>query len=185
MCLIGMFKQRKRDTYLVFYTIITSLVLFVFNGLQGHRYLLPLFPFLLYFAYCQIGQNTITKGLLMSFITLMVLYNVYHVYLVRTHKISTDYSTAPLTMEMYDFVRSTVKDHEHVYFMKPRVLNLYTDVHAITGDEDTIEEVSNRVEYMILYRNRSDYNAFHSYCVNQSYPLLFENEWFEIYNVDR
>lgn len=185
ICFIGMWKQRKRDTYLVFYSIITALVLFVFNGIVGHRYLLPFFPFLLYFAYTQVGKYNLTKGLLLSIGALMILYNCYHIYLVRTHKILLDESTSPESMEMYSFVKETVKGNESVYFMRPRVLNLYTDVHALTGNANTLDEITNRVNYMVLYKEHLEYQDFHSYCLSHNYPLIFESEWFEIYVVGK
>ena len=185
VCAIGMWKRFKMDGYLVFYCVINALVLFVFNGLQGHRYLLPLFPFLLYFAYQMVGERTFVKGILISLMIFMILYNFYHIYLVRFHKIPLDEATSPRSMEMYEFVKENVKEGEGVYFMKPRALYLNTDVNAMIGDEETIEEVANRVDYMVLYQDRSDYTFFYDYCVNQEYPLIFNNDWFEIYRVEK
>lgn len=183
LCIYNMIRLRKQNTYFVFYVIITSLVLFVFNGLQGHRYLLPLFPFLLYFAYSSVKENRYVNGILMGMLCLMVLYNLVHGYYVQTKQIRTDEANAPQSQEVYAYIREHVKDEEGVYFMKPRALYLNTDVNAMIGDEATIEEVAKRVDWMLLYYDRAEWKVFHDYCVANHYTLEFSNEWFELYRV--
>lgn len=178
-------KYFKEKAYVVFYTIITCVVLLFFDGFQGSRYLLAIAPFLIAYGIYEVLQHhPIQKGMqaiLVGIAFTMGLYNLCAIYAYCTHTIETNYMYQKPSQEMYAYVRNEIKEDASIYFMRPRILYYETDKNCFGGEIETADVIFMNADYLVLYKDRFDYTDFKQLCLNRGYHTTFTNAWFEVY----
>lgn len=187
---IGFIKCLLDMDYLALYVLITMGMLLLYNSRQSTRFIISVFPLLLLFGYY--GSKivihsqkskvcAITIGLCFFILTIgCSLINIYNT--IREKPVSMVDNEAAL--ELYDYIDSEVSEDDIVFFMKPRVLYLYTDVlsYALYNRESLTIQDMDKADY-ILQAKSVPFKALDKLIEDNSSVLkiVFENDDFKLY----
>jgi hypothetical protein len=144
---VGIWKVRKDDVILIIFATLWMMVHVTYPFWQGARYIFPLLPVFIYFAFQ--GGNTIV-GLLnvrqgvgtyvlhafWLMITMMLLYTAFiqaRDNLGRERRIGGPFD--PFTKQIYDFVTKKTPSDSVIVFFKPRVMTLMTGHYSLMSTE--------------------------------------------------
>lgn len=137
--LLGAWKRKKEDTFLILFFILWMIVHITWPYLQGARFIFPLLPIFIYFAFQ--GTNLIVGTLkhwqpqarylsyvfwlLICAMLLYVSINQAHDNLGRERRIGGPFD--PFTKQVYDYVKQKTPSDSVIVFFKPRLMTLMTD----------------------------------------------------------
>ena len=107
-------------------------VILLFSGFQGMRYLLPVIPLYLYYAFIglqllgeQIGRRIVVALLLVIMAGVGSIY--LHDYREQDFKTIENGISSPDAVAMFDYIRKETLPGDLIIFRKPRVMALFTD----------------------------------------------------------
>jgi 4-amino-4-deoxy-L-arabinose transferase-like glycosyltransferase len=187
----------KRITVLEIYPVGYIAVLLLFSGEPRLRYLMPILPFLFYYALIGIqtfrlpGNRYIGKVVL-PFILISI--SALYTYSLSTadfdpikHGPKTRYST-----EMFNFISNTTLAEDTIIFLKPRILSLFTQrvssIFPRQDDPDFLIRYLDTIEADYVISGEIDGEKdFVKYLVEQRsqfFSEVFQNEVFTVYRYE-
>jgi hypothetical protein len=195
----GLLLNFKRDFHIVAYLFLSYALFVLWPETQGVRFIFPLLPFFIYFAY---------RGMTATSFALTERYQRLGLWLTRGFWLVilaifawTSLSAArdnlaqgrgpygnvfdPLSIQMFEFVKSDTPADSVIAFYKPRALRLFTDRDALLVD--TCDALS-KADYVVLRKSRGAVDQVAPADVTTCNPSLqltgvFDNEKFVIYQI--
>lgn len=195
----GILLNFKRDFHLVAYLVLSYALFIVWPDQQGIRFLFPLLPILGYFAYrgmeatsfaltnrhAHLGQ-WLTRGF---WLVIAAAFAWTSLGLARDNIAQGrgPYGAVfdPISLEMFEFIKSDTPADSVIAFYKPRALRLFTDRDSLLVD--TCDALP-MADYVLLRKSRGAVDQVSPAEVascNSSVQVteLFDNEKFVIYQV--
>ena len=190
LIIIGFFKQLYNGDHLAIYSIVMMSMLMVYDYRQGTRFLLSIYPVLLMFVYY--GYKTVIRSR-KGKITAMILGSVICITSIYCgiHYINSIITTPAINevgsdnaKGLYQYINTELNNEDVVYFRKPRVLYLYTDVYSYRVDGILSMQDISKADYVLRAKALAD-NSLDSLIDSsqQSFELVFQNEDFKLYKV--
>jgi hypothetical protein len=195
----GIVLNFKRDFHLIAYLVLSYALFIVWPDQQGIRFLFPLLPLLIYFAY---------RGMEATSFALTERHPRLGQWLTRAFWLFIAASFAwtslglardnlaqgrgpygnvfdPLSIEMFDFVKSDTPADSIIAFYKPRALRLFTDRDSLLVDKC---EALPMADYIVLRKSRGDVDQVspdkvESCNTSVLVEQVFENKKFAVYQV--
>ena len=181
--IIGFLKKWQKSTIILIYISLTLSLYILWPFRQGLRFILPIFPFYVYFLI--IGLRYFSdfkkKIISLSIIVVFLSIGIFKIYQNINNEFQLD--IGPYTedsKEMFRFINLNVLDNETVIFRKPRVMRLFTKKDSIFYNQ--INDFQLRDWYVVDKKNlilstKERDKLFDQYPVNKS----FENNQFIIF----
>ncbi len=195
----GIVLNFKRDFHLIAYLVLSYALFILWPEQQGIRFLFPLLPLLVYFAY---------RGMDAARFALTDAYPRLGLWLTRGFWLVIAASFAwtsltmardnlaqgrgpygnvfdPLSIEMFEFIKSDTPADSVIAFYKPRALRLFTDRDSLLIDTCDALPLS---DYIVLRKSRGAVDQVSPEDVescNQSVLVeqVFENKKFTVYQI--
>lgn len=195
--LLGAWKRKKEDRFLILFFILWMIVHITYPYIQGARYIFPLLPIFIYFAFQ--GANAIIGALQLSLkqgryvsyvfwllIGAMLLYGSItqaHANLGRERRIGGPFD--PFTKQVYDYVKQKTPSDSVIVFFKPRLMTLMTDHLSIMSME--CDRLLTGDYVVISKKDGGNQQIPPDEISNCNLPLnkVFQNLRFIIYKVDK
>lgn len=195
----GIFLNFKRDIHLVAYLLLSYALFIVWPDQQGIRFLFPLLPILVYFAYrgmeatsCALTERHPRLGLWLTRVFWLVIAAAFawtSLGLARDNLAGGrgPYGNVfdPISLEMFEFIKSDTPAESVIAFYKPRALRLFTDRDSLLVD--TCDALP-MADYVVLRKSRGAVDQVSPADVTTCNPSvqvteLFDNEKFVVYQV--
>jgi hypothetical protein len=195
----GLILNYKRDIHLVAYMFFSYALFIVWPEQQGIRFLFPLLPLLAYFAYrgMEATSFALTEhyprlGLLLTRAFWLV---IIAVFAWTSFGFARDnlaqgrgpYGNAfdPISIEMFQFVKSNSPADSVIAFYKPRAMRLFTDRDSLLVD--TCDGLT-KADYVIIRKSRGAVDQILPAEVTSCNPSVqvmevFDNEKFAVYQI--
>jgi len=169
--IIGFIKKWQSSTVIFLYLFLTLSLYIFWPFRQGLRFILPIFPFYIYFFLIGLRSfSNINKKLIsLFFVTTFVLIGCFNIF--QNYKNNFQLNIGPYTQEskeMFKFLNNNVLENETVIFRKPRVMRLFTKKDSV------------------FYNNINDFNLRDWFVVDKKnliIPISERNKLFEQYPV--
>ncbi len=188
---------RKRITVIDIYPLGYIAVLLLFAGYPRMRYLMPIIPFFLFYAFIGMQslrlfgikhlENIVITFILIATITSYV-QNLSTMNYIRIERgVKTQYAT-----EMFDYISAATKPNDVIIFREPRILGLFTDrdasIYPKREDPDFLIRYMNVIgaEYVVS-RIHTDDQLYLLPLINQRqqhFTTVLENEEFIVYRYE-
>ena len=195
----GMILNHKRDIHLIIYFVLSYALFIVWPEQQGIRFLFPLLPFFVYFAYRGMTATffALTKkyqrlgrGLTRGFwlmVTLLFAWTSFGLAFDNLEQGRGPYGNVfdPISLEMFNFVKANTPQDGIVAFYKPRALRLFTDRDTLMIETcDALDKAN----YVVLRKSRGAIDQIAPGDVDSCNPSLqltkiFDNEKFVVYQI--
>ena len=146
--LVGLIARFKADLFFIIYAFLYLIVLWTWPEWQGYRFIFPMLPLFVYFAFWgiktvlnKIDTNTqsTTQKVTYSFLLLVVVGLAYfsgsnaYVNLRDGREINGPFD--PFSTDTYDFIKTETSADSVIIFFKPRAMHLFTDRNALALTE--------------------------------------------------
>ncbi len=142
--LLGIVARLEKDYAFIIYSIIYIGLLLAWPEVQDARFLLPIFPFFIYYSYqgMKVGFSNLhghyrKAGLFITVLFwsgILVLFAIQSGRLVRANLAAGRQEAGPFDMsstEMFQFIRTNTPPDSVIVFFKPRAMRLMTDRNAV------------------------------------------------------
>jgi hypothetical protein len=164
------------------------------NTTQGFRYLLPVFPFLLYYMVNGLMairfDINLHRNVIVVFISLLILlqYKPGIHQIISSGRVVTKGPQEPEAIETWNYIRSNTDSTDVFIFIKPRAFSLYTGRRAMAnnprGDRQTMIAKFNEVkpDYYLLTNDLPN-AALENYLDENTelFQLAYQNMKFKLY----
>ncbi len=195
----GAILNYKRDPHLLIYFILSNALFVVWPEQQGIRFIFPILPLLVYFAY---------QGMTATSFALTEKYQRLGLWLTRGFWLViiavfawTSFTFArdnlaqgrgpygnvfdPISIEMFEFVKSNTPADSVIAFYKPRALRLFTDRDSLLIDSC---DALGKADYVLLRKSRGAVDQVSPADVTTCNPSVllievFDNEKFVVYQI--
>ena len=199
---LGLYKTFRKSYLYALYPLLTLTVLVSVPFSQGIRYLLPVFPFFVYFLCVGLQNSPLHLSLTSKYfifrlklsyiymaiiICLVVLSSVQDVYVNLKNKRVTEGPFTAKSQEMLHFLLDHTSKNDIIIFFKPRFITLLTRRQSIMIS-DFGQMMRSDGNYVVLYKPPGSYNqispAGKDYSeMTERYPKVFENGDFTIFRL--
>ena len=146
--LVGFWIRRKDDVVFIIFFLLWMILLVIWPIWQGPRFIFPLLPIFIYFAfqgmksfikkfsdkYHQIGQK-ILYVFWLSIACIFLFNAAINAYANLRNNRSINGPFDPYSVEVYDFIKQKTPANSLIIFFKPRAMRLMTDHDAIAITE--------------------------------------------------
>jgi hypothetical protein len=195
----GLILNFKRDVHLVAYLLLSYALFILWPDQQGIRFLFPLLPLLVYFAYrgMEAASFALTErhrrlGLWFTrgfWLVIAAAFAWTSLGLARDNLAGGrgPYGSVfdPISLEMFEFVKSNTSAESVIAFYKPRALRLFTDRDSLLVD---VCDALPMADYVVLRKSRGAVDQVSPADVTTCNPSvqvteLFDNEKFVVYQV--
>jgi len=195
----GLILNHKRDIHIIIYFVLSYALFIVWPEQQGIRFLFPLLPFFVYFAYqCMTATSfALTKkyqrlgqALTRVFWLLVILLFAWTSFGLALDNLEQgrgpyDNVFDPVSLEMFKFVKQNTPAESVLAFYKPRALRLFTDRDSLMIE--TCDALT-KVNYVVLRKSRGAVDQVAPGDVETCNPSLslnkvFDNEKFVVYQI--
>lgn len=192
LAVVGMLYKLKEELYLLIYMGGMMCMLF-FYDYMGARFIFAIYALLLLFAgqgyfyirekfkeyrWMDWGSLLIKDGYLLYMIIIFVSFSAVAVS-IQTGRYSLRQADSVSAQEFYDYVNENIRDDEVIYFFKPRVLYLYTNVYSYNWYDEV--DHMDAADYIAVCEE-DGYNRVHEYAKEHG-TLVYENEMFRLYEL--
>jgi hypothetical protein len=193
---MGLITRLKTDLLFILYTALYLIVLWTWPEWQGYRFIFPMLPFFVYFAFwgIKIGitkfvkeQQTSIQKVVYGFLLLIIVGLAYfsgsnaYTNLQDSREINGPFD--PFSMETYEYIKNETPESSTIVFFKPRAMRLFTDRNALALTEcDRITEG----DYLALSKKVSENLQIPPERIDEcNLPLfqVFENRRFVVYKI--
>jgi hypothetical protein len=195
----GIILNFKRDFHLVAYLVLSYALFIVWPEQQGIRFLFPLLPLLVYFAYR--GMDAASFALteryarLGHWLTRAFWLVILAVFAWTSLGLARDnlaqgrgpYGNVfdPISLEMFEFVKSNTSADSVIAFYKPRAMRLFTDRDSLLVDTCDALPIA---DYVVIRKSRGAMDQISPADVDSCNPSvqvtrLFDNQKFAIYQI--
>jgi hypothetical protein len=145
---IGFVHRLKTDLLFVLYVALYLIILWTWPEWQGYRFIFPLLPFFVYFAFQGIRMTLdkvnkkhralFQKGFY-AYLLLIVFFFAYNAGLNAYDNLRADREINgpfdPFSLEVFDFIRNETPPDSVIVFYKPRAMRLMTDRNVLALTE--------------------------------------------------
>ena len=195
----GVILNHKRDIHVIIYIALSYAIFIVWPDQQGIRFLFPLLPFFVYFAYR--GMTATSFALTKKYQRLgQTLSRVFWLVIILIFG-WTSFGLAldnleqgrgpdgnvfdPISLDMFEFVKTQTPVDAVIAFYKPRALRLFTNRDTLMIE--TCEALP-KADYVVLRKSRGAIDQVAPGDVDTCNPSLaftevFDNEKFVIYQI--
>ena len=193
---IGLITRLKTDLLFVLYAALYLLVIWTWPEWQGYRFIFPLLPFFVYFAFQGIKtvfgwirKDTRHIGPRLTYTCLFLMTTIFafnagnnaYINLRDNREINGPFD--PLSLETFNFIRNETPPESVIVFFKPRAMRLMTDRYALALTEcDRIPEG----DYLVLNKKVGENLQISPEQIdecNLSMEKVFENRRFIVYKL--
>ena len=195
----GLVLNYKRDIHLVVYLFLSYALFIVWPDQQGIRFLFPLLPLLVYFAYR--GMEAASFALTERHPRLGLWFTRVFWLVIAAAFAWTSFGLArdnlaggrgpygnvfdPISLEMFEFIESDTPADSVIAFYKPRALRLFTGRDSLLVDACDALPMA---DYIVLRKSRGAVDQVSPADVTTCNPSvqvteLFDNEKFVVYQV--
>lgn len=160
--LVGVWTKRKEETFFIIFFSLWMLLLITWPFWQGPRFIFPLLPLFIYFAfqgmksileklpenYAKIGRS-IFYGLWLLIIGVFLFNSGANAYVNLQNKRAINGPFDPYSQEVYRYVKEKTPTQSVIVFFKPRAMRL------MTGHDTLMSTECNRIlkgDYLVLSR---------------------------------
>lgn len=158
--LVGLYKSIKQAPQFVAFTCFFSVVLIIWPGVQGIRFIFPLIPFVLFFLvngalFLSAKFNVKVKYLhlmLLLFVLRTTLYTIKQTVFVKQESSNHSYTTE--MQDVYQFIAKNIPEKGVIGFLKPRALRLFTGRNAIKSNPKHFE--TSVATYFLIEKKDAD-----------------------------
>jgi hypothetical protein len=192
--LLGLRRRYARDYALISYVVLYTGLLFAIKGYNGFRYLFPVLPVYIYFAFVGLGQFFASKdarpGLATTVFAGIVLgLFAAHFALRLTAPPATAASGGPFSSEgraMLEYVEKNTRRDQVIAFFKPRALSLLTGRRSIMVSlEEQLRD--GRCDFAVVFRrpvkNQIPLTTRPERAIYKRFPVVYESRMFFILDV--
>lgn len=188
---VGMLCKFKKELYLLVYMGGMMCMLF-FYDYMGARFIFAIYPLFMLFAYqgylwlkerfmqykwVNFGKLLLKDSYFLYMIILLVSFVTVAIS-IQTKRYSLRQANSVQAEEFYAYINENISDDAVIYFFKPRVLYLYTNVYSYNRYNET--DYMDIADYIAVCAD-DGYDRVHAYA--QEYgTLVFENEIFLLYS---
>lgn len=197
--IVGMVKRRNLDYHIIAYGALYILLLIVWPGRQGLRYLFPILPF--YISFVLTGLESVhdkNDRILNVFWRVVSVCSVIVIIIFFLRISIKDASknlehqrmekTGPYALaskDLFTFISNNTEKDSIIVFFKPRVMRLFTNRQSIMIHQ--VDKVT-RGDYLCLYLHRKDFHQIRkddvvSLLENDKIRLLYQNMDFQLYRI--
>lgn len=191
LAFIGIISKIKNELYVILYIGGTMVMLFFYDYIAA-RFVYIVYPLLILFAYygyqfllktCKKiwknKMNLLFKDAYFLYIVLLFISICTVGFYIQTGGYSLRQADSAEAEEFYEYINDNISDESVVYFFKPRVLYLNTNVYSYTWYND-----ADHMEYADYIGICVDdgYDQVHAYAEGNG-KLVFENEYFKLYRL--
>lgn len=195
----GLVLNFKRDFHLIAYLFLSYALFIVWPDQQGIRFLFPLLPILVYFAYRGMDAASfaltdrhpriggwLTRGF---WLVIVAAFAWTSLGLARDNLAQGrgPYGNVfdPISLEMFEFVKSKTPADSVIAFYKPRAMRLFTDRDALLVDDCDALPMTN---YVVLRKSRGNVDQVSPVKVDSCNPSVqvtevFDNQKFVVYKI--
>lgn len=195
--LVGAWARRRSDPMLIIFFVFYFAVMIVWPEWQGIRFIFPLIPIFIYFAFQGMlasvrklpeRYHSIGKGI--SYLFWLALVGIFllqtgaraYSNLRENRQINGPFES--FSTEMYDYVKANTPSDSVIVFFKPRALRLFTDRDSIMALEcDHLL----RGDYVILHKNWEYSQILPKDISSCNLPLknVYENRKYIVYELEK
>ena len=192
LAVVGMIYQFRKELYFLIY-IGGMMCMLIFYDYMDSRFIFAIYPLLMLFAYwgyvclrdkwkehrwMEVGSLLLKDGYLLYMIILLVSFSVTAVY-IQTGRYSLRQADSVQAQELYAYINENISDDAVIYFFKPRVLYLYTNVYSY----NCYNEVYNMepADYIAVCEE-DGYDRVYAYAKEHG-TLVYQNEMFCLYEL--
>jgi len=164
--LLGAWQRRKQETIFLLFFAFWMVVHLTYPWWQGPRYIFPLLPIFIYFAfqgmktvinrlpegYCIVGQRTF-YGFWILIAGIFLFTSVQNAYLNLQNNRTINGPFDPYSTEVYDYIKEETPSDSVVIFFKPRVMVIMTEHPTIMSMEC---DRMLKGDYLVLSRKVGD-----------------------------
>lgn len=189
LILIGVIYSFKKELYLMVYVSGMIVMLLVYPHYQGERFFFSVFPFLYLFAYmgaaaiCVHIKDRLIQGIFIGIaISMVVLYGKECTDEIIPFRKSIEKPIEAYSQDaeaVYAYINMYVTDDSVVYFFKPRVLYLMTNVYSYSKG-DNIDALQ-QADYVLISRHDDLINCKNYLAENTEYVVDYSNATFILY----
>ncbi|MBD3879062.1 MAG: glycosyltransferase family 39 protein [Quinella sp. 1Q5] len=185
LSIFGAVKNFSESRFIVFYVAITFAIIFVFHERPGLRYVFAIVPFVVYFMFKAVGSfrfPKLRKLLAVSVVSVSLLFSACMIIFLQASGWNSNQAYTADAVATYEFIKQNVSDDKVVFFFKPRVLYLNTNVYSYFLWEDS-EESLQSADYVLL--TESDYYPKLAAMLkdNKKYSHIYGNKTFDLYRI--
>jgi hypothetical protein len=195
----GLILNYKRDIHFVAYLFLSYTLFIAWPEQQGIRFLFPLLPLLVYFAYR--GMEATSFALTGRFPRLGLWLTRGFWFVIVAVFAWTSFGSArdnlaqgrgpdgnafdPISIEMFEFVKSDTPADSVIAFYKPRAMRLFTDRDSLLVDKCDALPLA---DYVVIRKSRGAVDQISPSDVDSCNPnvqvaRLFDNQKFAIYQI--
>ena len=195
--LVGAWTRRRADQMLVIFFAFYFAVMVVWPEWQGIRFIFPLIPIFIYFAFQGmlsfvriLPERYVSFGKGVNFLLWLALAGIFlfqtgtraYSNLRENRQINGPFES--FSTEMYDYVKANTPPESVVVFFKPRAFRLFTDRDSIMALECNHLL---RGDYVILHKNWEYSQILPKDIPNCSLPLknVYENRKYIVYELEK
>ncbi len=199
--LSGLLLYGQRDLPLAAYLLLSYLLFILWPEQQGVRFLFPLLPLIVYFAwrgmeashFALAGHHPrLGMALARLFWLIVILGFAWNSVDLARQNLARGRGhngnvLDPLSLEMFDFIRTQTPADAVIAFYKPRALRLFTDRNTLLIDDCRALPLA---DYAVLRKSRGGLDQIAPAVIDTCNPTvqverLFENHKFVIYHLTR
>jgi hypothetical protein len=199
MFLVGVFKRRHSDYHIITFGLLIILLLIVWPGKQGLRYLFPILPFYVSFVFT--GLKTFHDsgdGILSVFWRVISVGSIVVIIVfflrVSINDASKNYAQQGMgksgpfvsaSKDLFSYISKNTEKDSIIIFFKPRIMRLFAGRQSILIDQ--VDKVT-LGDYLCLYLHKNDYHQIGKWEVlslleEDKIRLLYENTDFRLYRI--
>lgn len=176
--LVGCYQTIKKAIQFVSFTCFFSMVLVVWPGVQGIRFIFPLIPFALFFLvkgalFLSSKFNVNVKYLhiiLLLFVLRTTLYTIKQTVFVKQE--NSNHSYTKEMQDIYQFIAKNIPEKGVIGFLKPRALRLFTGRNAVKSNPKHFE--TSVATYFLIEKKDADSSVtkYHKLYETKNYILV-------------
>ena len=182
LAIYGAIKNFAEDKFIIFYIAFTFAIISAFTAQTGFRYMFGIIPFIVRFAYIGAKNFRFKKLLAVSLLTTSLLFSATAIIIFHAEGRDSNQAYTAAAIETYDFIKQNIPADKVIFFSKPRVLYLNTNVYSYYLLAD--EEASLRRADYVLFKKIDYYPAVEALVKrDKKYVHVFGNEEFNLYQI--
>ena len=182
LAIYGAIKNFTEDRFLIFYIVFTFGIISAFTAQTGFRYMFGIIPFIVCFAYIAIKNFRYKKLLAVSLLTTSLLFSATAIIIFHAEGRDSNQAYTAAAIETYDFIKQNIPADKVIFFSKPRVLYLNTNVYSYYLLED--EEASLCWADYVMFKKVDYYPAVEELVKrDKKYIHVYGNEEFNLYRI--
>ena len=185
LAIYGAIKNFADNRFLVFYVTITFAIILAFHEQSGLRYVFGIIPFVIYFMYKGVESfrlPELKKLLAVSIVSVSFIFSLSTIIFLNVTGWSSNQAYTSNAVETYEFINKNISDDKVIYFFKPRVLYLNTNVYSYFRWEDS-EDSLQWADYVLLTEGDLYPKLAETLKNNNKYAHIYGNKTFDLYRV--